>query len=73
MIDDSGSKSNSTETGMKMKTIDFSVEGDFNITIINDENSGDSTTDENHDKGITDMSPEKDGTRQQLIPFSRTG
>jgi len=54
--DDFGAKSISREGVMNMKAIDISVEGDFNITIINDENSGDSTTHENQDN--TDMPPE---------------
>ena len=33
---------------MDMKAIDISIDGDFNITIMNDENSGDSTIDKNH-------------------------
>ena len=32
---------------MDMKAIDISISGDFNITIMNDENSGDSI-DKNH-------------------------
>ena len=32
---------------MAMKAIDISISGDFNITIMNDENSGDSI-DKNH-------------------------
>merc|ERR1711974_437261 len=54
--DDFGAKSISREGVMNMKAIDISVEGDFNITIINDENSGDSTTHENQDN--TDIPPE---------------
>ena len=34
---------------MDMKAIDISISGDFNITIMNDENSGDSTSNKNHD------------------------
>ena len=43
-----GANDNIKEGGMDMKAIDISISGDFNITIMNDENSGDSTSDKNH-------------------------
>ena len=43
-----GIGANDREGGMDMKAIDISISGDFNITIMNDENSGDSTIDKNH-------------------------
>ena len=43
-----GANDNIKEGGMDMKAIDISISGDFNITIMNDENSGDGTIDKNH-------------------------